>query len=114
GHRDLLRQAYGLVVRAQRRPQPRPVGEGALDPPQRLEEIERPGLARERVEQRYASCRVPIRGGHLLISPRLSDTSTSSVNVFIEASRPNSCSSTAASRNALAPANIVSSTVVRI
>src|SRR5262245_50171781 len=112
--RRLLRDADRLVRRAQRLAQTRPVGEQAFDAAQGLEEIEIPGRPRQRREEPYTSCRAAIRGGHRLISPRRSDTSTSSVNVFIDARRAKTCSSTVPSRNALAPANGASSTVILI
>ena len=70
------------------------------------------GARASAANRRYTSCRAAIRGGHRLISPRRSDTRTSSVNVFIDARRAKTCSSTVPSRNALAPANAASSTVM--
>src|SRR5262245_43649675 len=96
--RGLLRQADRLIAGPQGLAQSRPVREQILDAAQRLEEVELPGRPRQRREQRYTICRAAIRGGHRLISPRLSDTRTSSVNVFMDASRAKTCSSTAPSR----------------
>src|SRR5439155_669730 len=97
GNRSLLRQAHRLIRRAQGFPELRPVGEEIFDSPQGLEEVELPGRPCERLEQRYTSWRAAIRGGHRLISPRRSDTRTSSVN----------------SRNAVAPCSSSRSATVR-
>jgi len=92
--------------------QTRPVGEQTFDTPQGLEESKFQA-PRERREQTYTSCRAAIRGGHRLISPRRSDTRTSSVNVFIEASRAKTVRAPSQEERAR-PGDGASSTVIRI
>ena len=61
---DILLAAGGAVT------DPRAVGICPLELPQHVIEIEPPGFSLHLVEQFHSELRVPIRGGHRMISPR--------------------------------------------
>ena len=61
---DVLLAAGGAVT------DPRSIRIGSLELTQGIEEIEPPGLGLHLVDQRHSGLRVPMRGGHRMISPR--------------------------------------------
>ena len=87
--RGLLRQAHRLVRRAERHPQPGPLGRDT--PSMRRSAWKKSndhGARASAANRARRAVATAIRGGHRLTSPRVSDTSTSSVNVFMDARRP--------------------------
>ena len=79
-----LPQAHGLVNRPERLAPARLVESHALQPAQRLVEIEAVGRLRQLGEEPYSVALAPQCGIHRLISPRLCDRRTVSVNELIE------------------------------
>ena len=85
GEVGILSEAYRLVGRAQRAAPPRLVLVQAFEPAQRLVEIVAVRRVRHGAEKGYSVGLAPHCGTHLLISPRVSDDRTVSVNEFTEA-----------------------------
>src|SRR5690606_27028133 len=107
--RRILSEAHGLIARAQRLAEARQIAPRALEAAQRLMEIERVGRFGERLLDGQAIGRRPILAGHRRISPRCGVRSTVSVNELIDTCRAKKRSSTAPSKNTLAPSNARSS-----
>ncbi len=83
-HRRLLAQADRVVLGPRTLTQSRLRRGGALQSPQRLEEVERVRGSLDLAQKRYKLCRRPIRIGHFIISPRSMVRTTVSVNELME------------------------------